>query len=209
MPTPLCAHATRALRLCIARVCRFSRCYPADAATVGNSRSCSGSARQVRGLSRRISGRLRPMPTIRTTPGMSISTMATPTTTIRTTPIRSVSCGPEPLRPEGSTLGVPTFSRRWNAHGKILPCASARGVASMRGQWRYFRQRFPQAFVVLQVGNRIELYGSDARRVARWPRPGWAPDEAGLAWPLARCAQVLNELSRHGLAWIYADERAG
>jgi len=73
----------------------------------------------------------------------------------------------------------------------------------------------PVACVLLQVGNRVELYGADARHVAQWTqhgglaveRPGWTADEAGLSWPLARLDALLQRLTRHGLAWVYVDEQ--
>jgi hypothetical protein len=104
---------------------------------------------------------------------------------------------------------------RLGADGRLLPTQSARGVSSMRGQWRYFAKRFAPACVLMQVGRQLELYGSDARCVAQWPghggtpvlRPGWAADEAGLAWPLAWREALLQRLTQQGLAWVYVDEQ--
>jgi len=104
---------------------------------------------------------------------------------------------------------------RLAADGPLQPTQSARGVASMRGQWRYFRKQFANACVLMQVGNRVELYGADARCMAQWPghggtpvaRPGWAADEAGLSWPLARRDALLQWLTRQGLAWVEVEER--
>lgn len=108
-----------------------------------------------------------------------------------------------------------TWLVRLGADGRLLPTQSARGVSSMRGQWRYFRKRFAPACVLMQVGRQVELYGADARCVAQWPchggtpvaRPGWSADEAGLSWPLARRDALLQRLTQQGLAWVYVDEQ--
>lgn len=104
---------------------------------------------------------------------------------------------------------------RRSANGRLLPTQSAPGVTSMRGQWRYFKKRFAPACVLMQVGHRVEMYGTDARRLAQWPnhggtvvaKIGWSQDEAGLSWPLARCRGLLQRLSQAGLAWVYVDEQ--
>ena len=104
---------------------------------------------------------------------------------------------------------------RRSANGHLLPTQSAPGVTSMRGQWRYFKKRFAPACVLMQVGNRVEMYGTDARRLAQWPnhggsavaKIGWAPAEAGLAWPMALVRGLLQRLTQAGLAWVYVDEQ--
>ncbi len=104
---------------------------------------------------------------------------------------------------------------RLNANGKLQSTRSARGVASMRGQWRYFRNRFAPAIVLMQVGKCLEVYGPHARLVAGLPhhggkpvqRPGWAATEAGLSWPMARLHRVTHKLSKQGLPWVYVAEQ--
>ena len=84
----------------------------------------------------------------------------------------------------------------------------------MRGQWRYFRNRFAPAIVLMQVGKCFEIYGVHARLVAKLPyhggkpvlRPGWAANESGLSWPMAQLQRVMHKLSKHGLAWVYVEE---
>ena len=88
--------------------------------------------------------------------------------------------------------------------GRLLALWEPRGVASLHGQWRWFRKRYPGAMTLMQVGNCVELHGDDALRVtalgglggkpaarAGWPAPG-------LAWPVAVARSLMRRLCRQG-----------
>jgi len=97
--------------------------------------------------------------------------------------------------------------------GHLLPTHSARGVCSMRGQWRYFCKQFAPACVLMQVGTQVELHGVDTACMSQWSDHGGTPvvrhgwPGTGLAWPLARRDAVLQGLTRQGVAWVYVDEQ--
>lgn len=90
--------------------------------------------------------------------------------------------------------------------GKLIACWAPRGVASLRGQWRWFCKRYPAALVLMQAGNCVECYGEHARRVAALrghggkavARPGWSEGESGLAWPIAKAEGLVRRLLREG-----------
>ena len=95
--------------------------------------------------------------------------------------------------------------------GMLLPTSEPPAVTSLRSQWRFFRRRYPDAVVLMQVGNRVEAFGEDAPRVARLagisadarPRAGL---ECGVGVPLAGLAALRRRLRRHGIAHLFVAE---
>ena len=93
-----------------------------------------------------------------------------------------------------------------------LRCLNPRGVASLRGQWRYFCRCFPGAVVFMRVGNRIEAYGPHVGRIEALPnhggqvvttRAGLAP---ALAWKPEQAGALRRRLTRAGMDWVETAE---
>lgn len=103
---------------------------------------------------------------------------------------------------------------RLSAARKLLRVDVAASATSLYGQWRYFRRCFPQACVLMQVGNRVEMYGGDAQHMRHWQghgaapvlRVGWA-GQAGLSLRWQQREALLRDLTQRGLAWVYVAQR--
>jgi RNA-directed DNA polymerase len=108
--------------------------------------------------------------------------------------------------------------RRTAAAGpwRILPRWEPRSVTSLRSQVRYFRRTFRPAIPLVQIGNRVALFGEDLHRVlapapwlARWPearmeqRPGLA---AGLSWPVSHIKGLGRSLRAVGQPYAFIGE---
>ena len=97
---------------------------------------------------------------------------------------------------------------------RLLRVDVAGSATSLHGQWRHFRRHFPQACVLMQVGNRVEMLGRDAQAV--WPalargaipvvRPGWGA-QAGWSWPWQRRDAVLRALTHANRSWVYVAQQ--
>jgi hypothetical protein len=107
-----------------------------------------------------------------------------------------------------------TWVLRLSEARRLLRVDVASSATSLHGQWRYFRRRFPQACVLMQVGNRVEMYGSDAQHVRHWNgrgavpvvRVGWA-GQAGVSWRWQQREALLRDLTQRGLAWVDVAQR--
>ncbi|CAK0750009.1 RNA-directed DNA polymerase [Gammaproteobacteria bacterium] len=93
--------------------------------------------------------------------------------------------------------------------GQMIPRWEPPSVSSLRGQWRWFKHRFPNALIFIQVGNCLEVHGQDAKRIATLENHGGKPvqrpffTESGWSWPLARAANLTRRLNR--LGWSRVD----
>lgn len=96
--------------------------------------------------------------------------------------------------------------------GQIIPRWEPSSVCSLRGQWRWFQQRFPQSLVLIQVGNCMEVHGQDVQRIATLENHGGRPihrgsfTEPGLSWPIKRTPSLTRRLNRMGCSWVVVAE---
>jgi hypothetical protein len=100
--------------------------------------------------------------------------------------------------------------------GRLVPRWEPAAVTSLRSQVQYFRHQFPPALVLVQVGNRVALFGPDLRQalaacpwLARWrdvqveTRGGLGQ---GLSWSLAAIQGLGRSLRAAGLAYAFVAE---
>ena len=100
--------------------------------------------------------------------------------------------------------------------GCLKPLWEPPRVSSLRSQWRYFKQTYPSAWVLLQVGNRIECYDDDVNRCLQYypywrylrgaslkTRPGF---QQSASWPLCWRHGLLKQLSADRCPFIYVAE---
>jgi len=100
--------------------------------------------------------------------------------------------------------------------GRLVPRWEPAAVTSLRSQVQYFRHQFPPALVLVQVGNRVALFGPDLRQalaacpwLARWrgaqveTRGGLGQ---GLSWPLDVIQGLGRSLRAAGLAYAFVAE---
>ena len=100
--------------------------------------------------------------------------------------------------------------------GRLIPRWEPAAVTSLRRQVQYFRQQFPPALVLVQVGNRVALFAPDLSLalspcpwLARWRgtqvenRPGLGP---GRSWPLDAIKGLGRSLRAAGLAYAFVAE---
>jgi RNA-directed DNA polymerase len=102
------------------------------------------------------------------------------------------------------------------AGGQLRPRWEPAGVTSLRSQLAYFRRAFPPAVALVQLGNRVALFGADLQAtlarapwLARWgdARPEQRPGVgAGLSWPLAHIKGLGRSLRHAGVAYAFVGE---
>jgi hypothetical protein len=97
--------------------------------------------------------------------------------------------------------------------GRLVPRWEPAAVTSLRSQVQYFRHQFPPALVLVQVGNRVALFGPDLRQalaacpwLARW-RDVQVETRGGLGQGLSWSLAAIKGLGRSaGLAYAFVTE---
>lgn len=101
--------------------------------------------------------------------------------------------------------------------GQLRPRWQPPGVTSLRSQVAYFRRAFQPALILVQLGNRVALFGDDlARALAAAPWiGGWRQSRAetrnglgaGCSWPLSHLKGLGKSLRRAGLPYGFVAEQ--
>jgi hypothetical protein len=111
---------------------------------------------------------------------------------------------------------------RWLGHlfavadGHVSPRWEPASVTALRSQLAYFRRAFPPAVPLVQLGDRVALFGADLQTalaqapwLARWGEA--LPEQrrgvgTGLSWPLSHIKGLGRSLRAAGLLYAFVGE---
>ena len=94
---------------------------------------------------------------------------------------------------------------------RLLPRYLPPSVSGLRSQWRWFVQQWPEALVLVQTGQRFEVYEHHAHALAHQlnsslDTPPRKPFAATLSLPLQRLRGVRHRLRRQGQSHLFVAE---